>query len=253
MPKGRMLNRRISKDEVVAKLSIYSSLLYTWCIPHLDVEGRIEATPEILKGVVVPYRKDFTLKKIEECVKELTETPLIIHYGDNHKYMQFNGFEKNQTLNKDREAPSEIPAPAKLLRNSCETPAKVKLSLSKDNIKISTNIMQYTDFEKSVTMLWNNFVSKKPILSKIEKVSNERRIHLKKRYISKHYQDNIGQAIEAIAKYPFLLGENKSGWKISFDWIIANDNNYLKILEGKYGSNSNSQDEFKKQWQKPKE
>jgi len=94
----------------------------------------------------------------------------------------------------------------------------------------------YTDFEKSVTELWNSFVSKNPILSKIEKISEGRRIHLKKRFASEHFKENIGASINAIANYKFLLGENKSGWKISFDWLIGNDTNYLKILEGKYAN-----------------
>ena len=117
----------------------------------------------------------------------------------------------------------------------------------------SIDRVEYMAFENAIVLSWNNFVSKKPILSKIEKVSNERRIHLKKRYTSKHYQDNIGLAIEAIAKYPFLLGENKSGWKISFDWIISNDNNYLKILEGKYGNNTNSYEELQQKFKLKKE
>ena len=33
---------------------------------------------------------------------------------------------------------------------------------------------------------------------------------------------------------PFLRGENKRGWKASFDWIIVNDSNWLKVYEGQY-------------------
>jgi len=133
MPKGRMINKRISKDLELAKLSLPTALLYTWCIPFLDVEGRLEADSVILKGLVVPYRKDFTLKVIEKCLQELAKTPLITYYGNNHKYMEFKGFSKNQTIHKDREAPSEIPPP-ELMSKSCEGPAKD--NISKDNISI---------------------------------------------------------------------------------------------------------------------
>lgn len=37
-------------------------------------------------------------------------------------------------------------------------------------------------------------------------------------------------------KTPFLRGENKTGWRADFDWIIANDQNCVKVLEGRYGS-----------------
>jgi hypothetical protein len=33
---------------------------------------------------------------------------------------------------------------------------------------------------------------------------------------------------------PFLSGESETGWVMSFDWLIKNDTNYLKVLEGKY-------------------
>lgn len=32
----------------------------------------------------------------------------------------------------------------------------------------------------------------------------------------------------------FCRGENRSGWKATFDWIIENQDNSIKVLEGKY-------------------
>jgi len=130
-----MLSKKISYDEKVSKLSTPAALFYTWCIPHLDVEGRIYGEPEILKGTVVPYIKDIKLEKISKLQQEMVDADLVILYGNDHKYMEFKGFHSNQTINKDREAPSEIPAPTQLLINSGITPAKVnisKVNISKD-------------------------------------------------------------------------------------------------------------------------
>lgn len=230
MPKGRMLNKKISLDEEIAKLSDKAIILYTWCIAFLDVEGRINADPQILKGLVVPYLKRFNYKVIEKCVAEIGKLPNVVLYGNNHKYMQFLGFPKNQNINKDREAPSEIPPPtlAELQQNSCTTPAKD--NISKDNISKD----KYMAFENAIFTTWNSFVKNYPILSSIEKISPERRIHLKKRFANKHFVDNYPKAISLIKNYAFLKGENDRGWRISFDWLIANDNNYIKILEGRY-------------------
>jgi hypothetical protein len=41
-------------------------------------------------------------------------------------------------------------------------------------------------------------------------------------------------AVRKASETPFLLGENERGWRVSFDWFIANDTNYLKVLEGRY-------------------
>lgn len=129
MPTGRMLKKKISDDEVFEQLSIQSCLLYTWCIPHLDVEGRILADPIQLKGKVVPYIEDIKLKDIPRLCLQLAtcHPPLVIYYGQYHKYMQFIGFKKNQTLHPERESPSEIPPPTHdlLMSNSGVTPPEL--------------------------------------------------------------------------------------------------------------------------------
>lgn len=136
MPIGRMLNKRISIDDEVAKLSDKAIILYCWSIPHLDSEGKILASNEILKGTVVPYLKRFTNQLIGRLKNELNQSPLVIIYGENGKYMKFLGFEKNQTINKDREAPSRIPdpTPEELQSRSRQTLAKDKFKLSKDKL-----------------------------------------------------------------------------------------------------------------------
>lgn len=40
--------------------------------------------------------------------------------------------------------------------------------------------------------------------------------------------------LEGIRQSPHLQGQNRDGWKADWDWIMCNDTNYLKILEGKY-------------------
>jgi len=42
------------------------------------------------------------------------------------------------------------------------------------------------------------------------------------------------EAVPKAASTPFLLGQTDRGWKADFDWIIRNDVNVLRILEGKY-------------------
>lgn len=40
--------------------------------------------------------------------------------------------------------------------------------------------------------------------------------------------------LEGIKTSPHLKGDNNNGWKADFNWILENDSNYLKILEGNY-------------------
>jgi len=112
-----MLNKKISQDEKVAKLSIEATLLYTWCIAYLDFRGRIYGDIWTLKAIV-PNIKELTPQKIEKCIQEWVNVGLVHYYGNEQKYLEFKGFSKNQTLRKGREAESEIPAAAEIQRNS---------------------------------------------------------------------------------------------------------------------------------------
>ena len=51
--------------------------------------------------------------------------------------------------------------------------------------------------------------------------------------IKEYSLDEVIQAIENIEKSPFLKGQNKNGWMITFDWLIR-PNNFPKVLEGNY-------------------
>lgn len=76
-------------------------------------------------------------------------------------------------------------------------------------------------------------------LPKPKKFTLERERHAKMRLA--HARDDPGEflkqftgAIQRAACLPFCLGEGPRGWMADFDFFIANDTNYLKVLEGKY-------------------
>ena len=58
-----------------------------------------------------------------------------------------------------------------------------------------------------------------------------------KRRLAKDPQKFIDQFTRAVIKAqetPFLCGEGDRGWKADFDWLIANDRNVIRVLEGRY-------------------
>jgi hypothetical protein len=125
-------------------------MFYSWIIPHLDVEGRIEADPKLLKSDIVPLLDHFTAKTIQNILIELHSSGLIILFeAEGNQYLQLVKFNENQkNLRKDREAPSVIPeAPAEVGHNSGEAPAEVghkikikrSLSIREDQENICAN------------------------------------------------------------------------------------------------------------------
>lgn len=110
MPRGRILNRSISRSIRVANLSPESALLFTWSIPHLDREGKIYADIPSVKGLIVPHLAYMTEEVIGRCLKEIHDAGLAMIYGDG-LFMLFIGFDHNQKIEHHEKA-SEIPSPS---------------------------------------------------------------------------------------------------------------------------------------------
>lgn len=99
-----------------------------------------------------------------------------------------------------------------------------------------TNTLFIKEREKELSLslsgLWNEIVAgvlatvRQPVSKEREKKSATR---LKERPL-----EEWREVFSAIITTPFLCGSNDRGWKADFDWIIANDGNAAKVLEGKY-------------------
>ena len=127
MANGRFLSKSISTSEQLASVSLEADYLFTRCIPHLDVEGRLLGSARWLKSQVVPMRDEITVEKIPRLIEELAAAtdhvgrPLVECYEiGGRQFLAFPGFLAHQQgLRANREAPSKIPAPP---GGGCEEP-----------------------------------------------------------------------------------------------------------------------------------
>lgn len=72
-------------------------------------------------------------------------------------------------------------------------------------------------------------------LSKVRSLSSIRKKHLKARWRQLGFNiKTFEEAFKKLEASSFCTGENDRGWKADFDWLIKNDNNIIKVLEGKY-------------------
>lgn len=86
----------------------------------------------------------------------------------------------------------------------------------------------HSDFSEIIDA-WNSLG-----LSKVTKiVPGKDRDRLLKARIKEYGVESILEAIEKIRTSDFLMGKNKNGWTIDFDWFIR-PNNFPKVLDGNY-------------------
>lgn len=82
-------------------------------------------------------------------------------------------------------------------------------------------------------------------LPTVQKLTESRKKKLLARWKEMPYIEQWKQLFKEIGRSPFLNGDNAREWKASFDWLIENDRNYQKVLEGQYNGKQKQADKFK--------
>lgn len=80
---------------------------------------------------------------------------------------------------------------------------------------------------------------------KVEKLTDARKNKIKKRVLELHkqfpeanYKNVLANIFQKMEDSDFLRGNNKTGWKATFDWVFQNEQNWLKVYEGNYKNRS---------------
>jgi hypothetical protein len=90
---------------------------------------------------------------------------------------------------------------------------------------------QKPDFLEPYAYVWNMFAQENG-LSQMEAPTDERVKKIKIRVAEPGF--DFFKILLCIKKSSFLKGGSTQGWKVDFNYIIANNTNYIEILEGKY-------------------
>lgn len=87
--------------------------------------------------------------------------------------------------------------------------------------------------EEGFSDAWNRLRGPLP---RVSKLSESRRRKVKARMSEGITLDSFEKAVRKCSSTPFLSGV-KGGWRATFDWLIENDTNLSKVLEGNYDDN----------------
>ena len=84
---------------------------------------------------------------------------------------------------------------------------------------------------KKIKKLYNDICTSLP---SIRKMSEQRKKHVGARWKEEEDIEVFEEVFEKAENSSFLTGSNNRNWTADFDWIVKNDTNFNKILEGKY-------------------
>jgi len=183
-----------------------------------------------------PFWSISTIKRIISSLKKrkILEVKRVyphVYYSINEENIG-NSKGQSEPLKAQNEPPKVQNEPSK----SQNEPSKVQFDPSpiyNENQRDYTEITQKSTTESTHRLMytWNEFALKNS-LSQISVLSANRKKCLQHRLKNSEFTELFNQALEEIKKSKYLLGEK--GWKVGFDWLIKNDENILKVVEGNY-------------------
>ena len=180
---------------------------------HQNIEG-LERIREQTRLRVKRHRNRAKLKKLNiETLKELAKS---------HHIKEYEKMMKDQLI----QALDDVTL-HETLRNALEEDIEEEEEEGDKDIYIEPP----TPYKK-IQDLFNSICKSYP---EVIAIGSARKRHLQARW--KQFDYDVARFEEAFKKLEgseFCKGNNDHGWKASFDWLIKNDGNMIKVLEGKY-------------------
>ena len=247
MPRIRNIKPEFFDDPDIGDLSLQARLLFIGLCVQADREGRLIDDPRRLKIRLLPFDD----VDVDGLLSELSGKAMIVRYQDSvgTNLIWVRQFSKHQrphmkenasvlepfTINRKEVSAGPIkvvssPPDPGVLDPGILDPGVLRLDAGNASLR-SDAAAAYLDIN-DLASAWNSHTTA-PI-PRCRELSPARRkqitARLKERPIS-----SWREVFTRINDSPFCRGETERGqWKASFDWIIGNADNAIKVLEGKY-------------------
>jgi hypothetical protein len=122
MAKGRMLWKSVSESDSLAALKDSDSqLLLLLLTPWWDDHGKMIGDEDWIKGNIVRKLKQFSLKAISRCLKNISDHVDVAWWTDKttgNKYLYWRNFDKHEPISEAKKTKDSLPSP----NNSPEIP-----------------------------------------------------------------------------------------------------------------------------------
>lgn len=151
-------------------------------------------------------------------------------YFKNWDKRQFKSDDVNERVKRYRNRKETLHETPPETETDTESEQKQRQSIDSDESAPKT-----LETPKMLFDLWNQYASKSNLVSAKE-LSDARKSKCKSRLKERPLAE-WEKVFSLCASTPFLNGENQNEWRASFDWIISNSDNAVKVLEGKYNNN----------------
>lgn len=269
MARIRTIKPEFWTDEKIGNLRREARLLFIALWNFADDKGTVRANPVLIKSQIFPYDEDLRVDTLNKWLAALVDARMLEPFTLNgESFYNIRTFLSHQKI--DRPSKPLIAAELKeeLLAKKNEKPLNPRRVFgehspqerereedmeiepkgspglqpgavapkpdlysrleTKDLVSVAAFIRKYKPAsEQPYVDLWNLF-AKQYGMAKLKALNDKRRRKLRIRIREDDFR--FADVLAKAAKSEFL----RSGKWFSFDWLIENQSNYLKVLEGNY-------------------
>lgn len=262
MARIRTIKPEFWEDEKIAQLPFPCRLFYIGCWNFADDFGVLKSNATLLKSWIFPYDEDLRVSEIKKWIDALVDARMFVPIISNgESYYIIRTFRSHQVLDKRYERsylPKELVHKIidDALRDNNDTTMcshsnhivtttaekeeekeiYKEIELSNDNpTKKETSSFPQVGDKIDYDRIVNMYHKACPSYPKLIKLSDKRKAKIRVRFEEmKHDYQTMATIFCKMEASKFLKGDNKNGWKATFDWVLDNANNWVKVLEGQY-------------------
>lgn len=194
-----MVSKSIFNDEKIANLKPIEFQLYIYC---LSICADMSSNQFTISAQILPKYLRISAKSLHNCLSRLQSFQLLSYVENSPSYIK----EENRIEKKGIEGKVKEPPADPFFRKSFD-PKKLPKAAEIWN----SNCGQLTKLI-ATTRNWND-QSEKLLID--------------------YGEDEFTRVVKLVSANPFLSGDNKRRWKVTFSWII-NPDNFGKVLAGDY-------------------
>jgi len=187
---------------------------------HAENQPTSQPTNQPTKNTSQLFKKEqdnYVLNECNQPTNQLTNQPTDNRQGSEKSTLPKEGRIKNNIKDIRLESGANFPLPPVSTEPEASNPKTEKIPF------------------KEIKEMWNTTCT---IFPKLHVISENRKNKMRIRIEEMGGVEKAIQLLKIIFEKAqasnFLKGDNKRGWKASFDWLFENDKNWVKVYEGNY-------------------
>ena len=253
MAERRMFAKTIIDSDAFLDMPTSTQAFYFHLGMRADDDGFIN-NPKKIQKIVGGNDDDFKLLIAKRFIIPFESGVVVIKHWKIHNYIQSDRYkptlyqeEKRQLVTKDNKGYTvlETVDNSTMYTECIQDGYTGKVRLGKDRLGKDNKDRKNPDPipYQEIVNLFNEICIESP---KVTVLSEKRKDKIKQRYNELGGIEIFKEAFNKVNESDFLTGRSKDSWIVKFDWIMENDTNILKLLEGNYSNGkSKSSNPFK--------